>query len=276
MQISCVPSPGKRFAWMVLVPIGLWLGAGPSHGDAFDKAMDTALTIQDGRRVTQSKVERFDDQTQTLLERYRVAVKQVADLEAQNRRLEESIDAQLEDIASIENQIAGIEVTQREIYPQMQAMLLWLGDLADQDLPFLLDEREARLAGLKDLLDDPEAQLAEQLGRLLEAYSTELDYGRNLAAWRAALPYDPDGRVVELLRVGRIGLFYLGLDGQTVGRWDNRARAWEQLDKRHAAAVRHGLRLARKQVAPSLLTLPMPTAGPAGSKLETQAAGSTQ
>ena len=270
MSISCLRSYDKRPAWVVLIAMGLWFAAGPSNGDVFDKAAGTALDIQDERRATQATVEKADDQAQELLGRYRIASKQVADLQAENARLDEQVAAQFAEIASLETQIAGIEVTQREIYPQMEAMLTWLDDLKQRDLPFLLDERDERLNILVDLLGDPDARLAEKLGRLLEAYSIELDYGRNLEAWRGALPRDPDGRVVELLRVGRIGLFYMSLDGESVGRWDGREQNWRSLDKKFVPAVRHGLRLARKQVAPSLLTLPLPSPTAMASRLDSE------
>jgi hypothetical protein len=260
----------------LLATLALCLCFGLAHSSNFDKAEETALAIQDDRRSTQAKIEQIDDQTQTLLGRYRVAYKQVTALEAENARMDEQVAAQLEEIASLEAQLAGIEDTQRKIYPQMDAMLTWLDSLAEQDLPFLLEERQQRLGILSDLLDDPDARLAEQLGRLLEAYRIELDFGRTLEAWRGALPRGQDGRVVELLRVGRIGLFYLGLDGDQAGRWDADAQTWVVLDQSHIPSVQHGLRLARKQVAPSLLTLPLPVPGATDRRLSAQVGDATQ
>ena len=41
----------------------------------------------------------------------------------------------------------------------------------------------------------------------------------------------------EFLRIGRIGLYYLSLDGKEVGHWNN---GWEELDSENRKAVEKG------------------------------------
>jgi len=59
--------------------------------------------------------------------------------------------------------------------------------------------------------------------------------------------------------VGRLALFFRTLDGRRVGRWDPEARRWAALDDRYVEPLARAFAVARKQAAPDLLTLPLPT-----------------
>ena len=50
------------------------------------------------------------------------------------------------------------------------------------------------------------------------------------------------------------------LDGSETGYWDKESSQWKQLDSRYNSVILEGLRIARKEVAPNLLTLPIPAA----------------
>ena len=63
---------------------------------------------------------------------------------------------------------------------------------------------------------------------------------------------------VNFLRVGRIALVYQALDESEAGVWNQRSRRWEPLDGSFGSAIRDGLRIARKQVAPDLIRLALP------------------
>ena len=65
---------------------------------------------------------------------------------------------------------------------------------------------------------------------------------------------------VDLLRVGRIFLAYQTPDQSQTGFWDTINRTWAPLDNSFRRAITDGLRIARKQAAPSLLELPLPAA----------------
>ena len=58
------------------------------------------------------------------------------------------------------------------------------------------------------------------------------------------------------VRFGRVGLYYQTLDGQETGRWNAAGERWEKLAGDYRKSVRDGLRIARKQAPPALLSLP--------------------
>ena len=64
---------------------------------------------------------------------------------------------------------------------------------------------------------------------------------------------------VNVLRLGRIGLYYQTNDASATGRWDPEADQWSPLKGGGARnQVRQGIRIARKLVAPDLLLLEIP------------------
>ena len=57
----------------------------------------------------------------------------------------------------------------------------------------------------------------------------------------------------------RVVLLYQTLDGSETGAWDQRQGVWIAAAD-YQSSVRQGLRIARKQAAPDLLSLPVPAA----------------
>ena len=71
------------------------------------------------------------------------------------------------------------------------------------------------------------------------------------------LELDGNTREVDFLRIGRVALLYQTPDGQQSGAWDANARAFVQVGNEFRNAIRQGVRLARNQVGPDLLLLPI-------------------
>jgi hypothetical protein len=53
---------------------------------------------------------------------------------------------------------------------------------------------------------------------------------------------------------------YETLDGAEVGAWDVKRKQWTALGGEYRGPIHEGLRMARKQMAPDLLTVPVAVA----------------
>ena len=126
------------------------------------------------------------------------------------------------------------------------------------DIPFLPEERQFRVAELQTIMERADVSLAEKYRRVLEAYQVETEYGRTIEAYQDELELDERIRTVNFLRIGRVGLYYLTLDGQQAGVWDE---GWRPLDSQYRQAIDKGLKVAKKQLPPDLLVLPVKTKG---------------
>ncbi len=99
--------------------------------------------------------------------------------------------------------------------------------------------------------------ISEKYRRILEAYQIELEYGRTLDAYEGRLGTGADARTVEFVRLGRVTLMYRTLDGSETGYWDASKKDWV-IDDSYKESVEEALRVARKDGAAELLTVPVP------------------
>jgi hypothetical protein len=90
----------------------------------------------------------------------------------------------------------------------------------------------------------------------MEAYQIENDYGTSVDFYTESLTIDGATRSFNMLRVGRIGLFFQSDDTQITGRWNSATREWE-IDNSARNEVRKGLRMARQLIAPELIIVPI-------------------
>jgi hypothetical protein len=187
-------------------------------------------------------------------DRYAQAVTDVASLERFNQLLEEQVRSQEEEVASIQRQLVEIDTTNRAVLPLMQQMVDTLARFIELDVPFLLEERTARVDNLKRVMERADVSIAEKYRLILEAYQSELDYGHQLEAYEGE---GPEGRTVEFARLGRISLLYRTLDGSEAGYWDAQNKEWVR-DPSYHDAVEEAIRVGRDDGAPELLTVPVP------------------
>ncbi|MFI5215187.1 MAG: DUF3450 domain-containing protein [Candidatus Limnocylindria bacterium] len=207
--------------------------------------------------ASQKRIDSIDDETLKLLTEYRRAVADAESYTAYAQQLEAQVQAQNEEMASINQQLGEIETTSREVLPLMQRMLDTLAQFVDLDLPFLLEERKNRVALLESMMARADVTLSEKYRRIVEAYQVEMDYGRTLEAYEGKLGQAADARTVQFLRVGRVALLYQTLDGKETGYWDQNQKTWV-VDNDYGHGFKEGIAVAKKTRAPEMLLVPVP------------------
>lgn len=186
--------------------------------------------------------------------KYAQVLKSVDVTSRYNGILEQRLQSQQSQIASLQQQLASIDTTAQEVQPLLHRMFEELDRFVAADVPFYAEERAERVARLRSLIENPETPVAETYRRLLEAYQIEMEYGRTMDTFRGALT---DGRDADFVRLGRVSLMYRTLDGVETGYWDNQQKAWVA-DASYARAIEQALRIAKQEEAPDLITVPVP------------------
>ncbi|MCW8945297.1 MAG: DUF3450 domain-containing protein [Sedimenticola sp.] len=228
--------------------------------DPLTRSIDTTVNNNQQEAVVQKQIDQLDDETRAMLEEYQRLSRELEVTVIYNDQLDRIVSSQQQEIDSIQQQMKALELTQREIVPLTLRMVHWLEELVAADIPFLPDERRLRIKQLKALMDRADISMGEKYRRLLEAYQIEMAYGRTIESYRDEVNLEGGRRSVDLLRFGRMGLFYQTLDRQETGHWHAADAQWQVLPDAFLTAVRRGSQIARKQAAPDLVRLPVAAA----------------
>jgi hypothetical protein len=224
------------------------------------EVVDTRSQGNEDAQEVQRRIETIADETDALLAQYRTALKQIDSLTLYNQQMNDLIAAQHQELGSLQDQLDRVENVGRSVTPLMLLMIDAIDQFVQLDLPFLLDERSKRIAELRKLMSRSDVTTAERFRQIMEAYQIENEYGRTIEAYRSTLPRDGAQITVDFLRFGRIALLYQTLDEAESGMWNPETKAWETLDSSYRSPIRQGLKIARKQSAPDLISLPLPAA----------------
>ena len=249
---------GRRSVRFSIATIGLTFLAA-SAASAADIAGAVDEERQENKKSVQSqeRINGVDDQTDDMAAEYRATIDQIESLRVYNAQLSKLIASQEAELASLDNQIANVTVIGREVTPLMLRMVDGLDQFIQMDVPMLTKEREERIANLRELMDRADVEDSEKYRRIMEAYQIENEYGRTIEVYQDTLEMDGQERTLDFLRIGRISLLYQTLDGEEVGAWDQAARKWVKLDNEYRDSIRKGVRIARKQLAPDMIRVPV-------------------
>ena len=213
--------------------------------------------INQQAKESQAKVDALNSETRDLYQDYKIVLAEIENLRIYNRQLERQVARQEAQISEITENMGKVSEIQRDVVPLMDRMVIGLEQLIDNDMPFFMTERRDRLENLRDVLDNPDIAVSEQFAAVLNAYQIENDFGRSMSAYTDEIEVGGTRRVVEVLQVGRVALVYQTTDGEETGFYNKQDRSWQELDDSFQAAVRTGLRMAKKQAGQNLLPVPI-------------------
>ncbi len=203
---------------------------------------------------SQDRIDATERQTDRIINEYKAVSKQVEGLKLYNEQKRIQIAAQLELMDKLDDQLVQVVVMQRQIPPLAERMLESLESFISLDTPFRIEERQNRIDLVRSSLAKPKVTASEQVRQVLEAYNIEAEYGRKIDTYESTLE---DGTVVNILVIGRIGMFYQTKDEQSSGRWNNATGTWDELPGSYRKPIRDGIRMAKKLAPTDMLMMPV-------------------
>ncbi len=240
------------------IPLGQSGLAGAQTLAAVVNAGDRKIKLA---QESQARVDKTVTQTRSIVDEYKTVTKETEGLKLYNELLQKQLDDQNEEMVALTNSIDRVSVIERQIMPVMVDMIEVLEDFINLDVPFLMDERRARVARLRETLERSDVTPASKFRAVTEAYGIENDFGRTIETYKGSLDIEGGGtREVDFLRMGRVVLAYQTTDAELTGVWDKTTGNWTPLTGSAKNQVKQGLRIANKQTAPDLLLLPVPAA----------------
>lgn len=129
----------------------------------------------------------------------------------------------------------------------------------EADLPFELDDRRQQVSRIRNLINNPQAPLAQKLSMLISLYQAENAYGRTMDTYDATMIINGEEQEVTLTRIGRIMLAYQSADRRVTAVWDKTQSDWVEVSPgEYRTAVNRAQQVASGNLAAEMLMLPVP------------------
>jgi hypothetical protein len=247
----------KRIAVSTVAAASILLGASAASAQNADikSIVDEVNAANKLAQASQQTIDGVVDAKDKLVVEFKGVLKTNAGLRAYNAQQRRVITKQEEEIAKIKTSIGQIDEIKRQITPLMLDMIADLEEFIGSDVPFLVTERNKRIEDLRANMENPNISDPERFRLVLEAYKTEVTYGRTLFSYEAA---DEGGsRAVNYVRLGRIAFYYQTKDGSETKAWNNDTQSWETLGAEFTTPVRQLIRMANKRTQQDVTVLPV-------------------
>lgn len=241
--------------WLFMGVLLLSFQASAQTVDDMTQVGEQWLTAQ---QESQQRVNTLANETRDIDAEYERIARQIEGLQAYNKQLRTQISAQEKEIAKTEASIFKATEVDRQLLPLLNNMVSTYEELVEVSIPFAPKERAGRIKFLNETIDRADVAAAEKFRQVLDAYMTEMEYGSTIEAYNDVINVDGVDREVNILRLGRVGLYYQTAGREQTGMWDAQQGTWVPLDTEFRNGVYQAIRVANKLTAPSLLSLPLP------------------
>jgi len=230
--------------------------------DIIDEAIDVQVDSSSLSAKAQSDIEQLDEVSKKLYFEYKDTLNEYKSLKNYDDQLSKIIDSQLIEIKSINEQLESLDDINIDILPLLKRMIDALRLFIEVDIPFLLDERIARVNNLDELILRSDVTTAEKYRKVFEAYQIESDFGKTIENYSSYITLDNQEIAVDYFRLGRLGLFYRTPDGDETGYWDSSRETWVHVGNDLDKDIKSALDISNRQAPPNFISLPLkPIAG---------------
>ncbi|MFO7607894.1 MAG: DUF3450 domain-containing protein [Candidatus Krumholzibacteriia bacterium] len=247
-----------RAAALVVGALALAAAAVPAQDPVQDPPLkETVAEAVATRATTQQQQDAWAEARADLVARWRAAQADVAWLEQRRTAAAARVEATRGRVVELERRLAEAD----RLEEGMQDTLLVLVDRLERSvarsLPFLPDERAARLSALREVLARPDVAAAEKLRRVLEALQVEAGYGHTVEVAQAPITVGGETVHADVLRLGRVALMWRTPDGRRAGVYDPGEAAWTELGAGERRRIGLAMEMASRLRAAEVVDLPL-------------------
>lgn len=246
----------------------LALGAGSLQAQEKGAGKEAAETnteqAMENRYLTQQELDQWSEEKAELVGRMRAA-------RANVQWLKERKSAETARVISLDGRISELARRLEEadrLEGSMQDTLLVILNRVEQvnvqGLPFLPEERENRLGQVRSELARPDFTAAEKLRRVLEVLQVEADYANSVEVYQGPILVDGTEIYADILRLGRVALFWQTPDMDRVGWYDQANGSFVELPSSEKRNIGRAIEMATRMRPIELIDLPLGKIG--GSK----------
>jgi hypothetical protein len=244
---------------LVFAALSLTLLAGTplvaqTGSDRLKKTVEETVEIQ---KETQQHQDQWEKDKAALVARYRAARSNVDFLLERKAVEQKRLTAMEQSIAEMNRRLEESDRLSDSIQDTLNAIYGRLEDWVRRDLPFAKIERETRLEYLKKDLVRPDKTDADKLRRLLEVMQIEMNYGATVEVTQQQIELEGEDLFVDLLRIGRVSVFWRTSDGKRCGEYDRGVGGWVEFPGKRSHAIGEAMEMASRIRPVELISLPL-------------------
>jgi septal ring factor EnvC (AmiA/AmiB activator) len=240
---------------MIFLFLGLSLGTGLSTEP--QEAQEQLSRSLKKEIAVQKELDQWSQEKQSLVNDLLDLKTQLKWTQYQNDKYRSYIQQEKEVLADLDRKERELKTLRMELEPFLAQVVETLKQCVAHDLPFLLEEREKRITFLQTSLTEKGIDLHERLRRVFEALQVEAGYGNSVEVTERRLNLQGEVRQAQVLRLGRLNLYYRTLDGQEVGHWDVTNSGWQPLPRKYTQQIKKTIEIAQQKRAAELVDLPV-------------------
>ncbi|MFT5233736.1 MAG: hypothetical protein ACI9UK_000994 [Candidatus Krumholzibacteriia bacterium] len=224
---------------------------------AQDDPRESTNEAIDTRQASQQKNENWSAEKSALVARYRAAKANVSWLQDRQSEERNRVTAIEERIAELGRRLDESDRLERSMQDTLMVIFDRLEDNVATSLPFLPTERQLRLESLAGELVRPDVASGEKLRRLLEALQVEASYGASVEVYQGVITLDGVELNTDILRLGRVALFWRTPDGGRVGTYDQASGQWAELSGGENRVISMAMEMATRQRPMEIIAMPL-------------------
>ncbi|ADD68378.1 conserved hypothetical protein [Denitrovibrio acetiphilus DSM 12809] len=169
-----------------------------------------------------------------------------------------TIRENIEELKRKKDELAKIA---EELEPYLDETVDRLNGFVAEDIPFLEEERRARLNMLRTSLADYKLSAGEKLRRVLEALQVESEYGKSIESRVTELEIDGSMLTAEVIRFGRLGYYYMTPDKKRYGYYSYNEQKWIDMEEKYKSELVKAVEIADRKRVMEVIYLPVSAKG---------------
>ena len=189
-------------------------------------------------------------------------------LQAQEKTLAKHHAALLDQVSALQarqaeaqRMIAEADRVEAELQSHLDRLMERLEVEIDRDLPFLTEERAGPHGRNQNRPRPAGHGIAERSRRVMEAIKVETEYGQTVEVYQQPIHVGngqaDQAMMADILRVGRLALFWRSPDGKRIGQWDRVESRWTPLPDTYRRAINDAMEMALKRRTIDMVKLPI-------------------
>lgn len=204
----------------------------------------------------QERINQLDDERSDMVSEFRTLLqrKQAAELYA--RQQEKVVESQRRELVSLNEQLGRVDDITAQTVPMLLDMIADLEAFVAADLPFKKQERTDRIETLKTAMDAADVPIVEKYRLIIEAYQTELEYGRTVSTWPDTVTINDNEVKVDMFLYGRVALVRMSPDQRYAQRYDRATDTWVDVDGAFKSEIENAIKIASGRTTPSVMYAP--------------------